>query len=140
WLQECRSAEEIAARLSKMLDQGLRDPIVLACRAFPPLASAAGLPKRINGVLAETLTASKDGDIGRRAGLAMPRATRRNDVLSVRELEVGELLVAGRTNREIASALFISESTAKVHVRHIYEKLGVHSRAEAAGLLANNGR
>jgi DNA-binding NarL/FixJ family response regulator len=35
-------------------------------------------------------------------------------------------------NREIASALFISQSTAKVHVRHVLEKLGVRTRAEAA--------
>jgi DNA-binding NarL/FixJ family response regulator len=62
----------------------------------------------------------------------MPRELRRNEVLSQREREVYELLVQGRTNKEIASALFISESTTKVHVRHIFEKLGVHSRAEAA--------
>ena len=48
------------------------------------------------------------------------------------EREVLELLVAGRSNPEIARTLFISESTAKVHVRHIFDKLGVNSRAEAA--------
>jgi DNA-binding NarL/FixJ family response regulator len=41
-------------------------------------------------------------------------------------------MTQGRSNKEIARTLFISESTAKVHVRHIYEKLGVHSRAELA--------
>jgi DNA-binding CsgD family transcriptional regulator len=34
-------------------------------------------------------------------------------------------------NQEIARALFISQSTAKVHVRHVLEKLGVRTRAEA---------
>jgi DNA-binding CsgD family transcriptional regulator len=62
----------------------------------------------------------------------MPRELRRRAGLSHREREVYELLVQGRTNREIARALFISESTTKVHVRHIFEKLGVHNRAEAA--------
>jgi LuxR family maltose regulon positive regulatory protein len=36
------------------------------------------------------------------------------------------------TNSEIATQLFIARSTAKVHVRHIFEKLGVHNRLQAA--------
>jgi DNA-binding CsgD family transcriptional regulator len=78
------------------------------------------------------LLASRDIDIGRRAGLVMPRELRQKEGLSPRERDVYELMVQGRTNREIAKALFISESTTKVHMRHIFEKLGVHSRAEAA--------
>ena len=42
------------------------------------------------------------------------------------------LLSDGRTNREIAECLFISEKTASVHVTHILDKLGVSSRVEAA--------
>jgi DNA-binding NarL/FixJ family response regulator len=56
-------------------------------------------------------------------------------VLSHREREVYELLAQGRSNRDIARTLFISESTTKVHVRHIFEKLGVRSRAEAASAM-----
>ena len=62
----------------------------------------------------------------------MPRVLRRREPLSPRERDVYELVVQGRSNKEIARTLFISESTAKVHVRHIFEKLGVHTRAEAA--------
>jgi DNA-binding NarL/FixJ family response regulator len=40
-------------------------------------------------------------------------------------------MIQGRTNREIGRSLFITESTTKVHVRHILEKLGVRSRVEA---------
>jgi DNA-binding NarL/FixJ family response regulator len=47
-----------------------------------------------------------------------------------------DLVSAGRTNREIGLALFISEKTASVHVTHILDKLGVSSRVEAA-LLAS---
>ena len=66
----------------------------------------------------------------------MPREVTRGGRLSTREREVSELLAQGCSNPEIAKALFISVPTTKVHVRHIFEKLGVHSRAEVATLLA----
>jgi DNA-binding NarL/FixJ family response regulator len=50
--------------------------------------------------------------------------------LSPREREVYELVVQRLTNREIARLLFIEESTVKVHVHHIYDKLGVRSRLD----------
>jgi len=51
--------------------------------------------------------------------------------LTVREMEVLREIAKGSSNREIASALFISENTVKNHVRHILEKLQLHSRMEA---------
>ena len=77
---------------------------------------------------------SRDIGLGRAVGLEMPRELRRKEGLTPRELEVYELLAQGRSNRSIAETLFISESTAKLHVRHIFEKLGVHSRAEAVSV------
>jgi DNA-binding NarL/FixJ family response regulator len=64
----------------------------------------------------------------------MPREAAKGGRLSNRENEVYELIAQGRSNKQIAHALFISESTTKVHVRHIFEKLGVRSRAEVAAL------
>jgi DNA-binding NarL/FixJ family response regulator len=52
--------------------------------------------------------------------------------LTDRELQVLDLLEQGRTNREIAAALFISEKTASVHVSNILRKLGVANRGQAA--------
>ncbi len=52
--------------------------------------------------------------------------------LSARELQVLQLVAAGKTNRSIASELFLSERTVHRHVSSIFDKLGVHSRAEAA--------
>jgi LuxR family maltose regulon positive regulatory protein len=52
--------------------------------------------------------------------------------LSDRELDVLELLAEGLTNREIASRLFLSLNTVKVHTRNIYGKLDAHSRTQAA--------
>jgi DNA-binding CsgD family transcriptional regulator/tetratricopeptide (TPR) repeat protein len=54
--------------------------------------------------------------------------------LTPREREVLALVSTGRTNRQIADELFISESTAGVHVSNILGKLGVATRTEAAGV------
>ena len=51
--------------------------------------------------------------------------------LTVREAEVLQLVAAGRTNREIGQALFLSEATVKSHLVHIFTKLGVGSRTAA---------
>ena len=54
--------------------------------------------------------------------------------LTPREREVLTLVAAGRTNRQIAQALFISPKTATVHVSNILGKLGAHTRVEAAAI------
>lgn len=59
--------------------------------------------------------------------------------LSPREAEVLVVLTQGRTNREIAERLFISERTVAVHVRRILAKMKVSGRVEAAGLAIRLG-
>jgi DNA-binding CsgD family transcriptional regulator len=61
------------------------------------------------------------------------------DGLSAREIEVLRLLAAGRSNAQIADALVISVRTVERHINHIYAKLGVHNRAEAASFATRNG-
>jgi len=58
------------------------------------------------------------------------------DRLSDREHEILQLLARGRQNKEIVNELGISPSTVATHIRRIYEKLQVHSRAEAVGKFA----
>ena len=53
------------------------------------------------------------------------------DPLSEQELRVLGLIVAGKTNKEIADELFISVGTAKWHVHNILQKLGVSNRSQA---------
>lgn len=76
------------------------------------------LPERPAGGSADTFTAS---------------------ALTARELEVLPLLAAGRTNAEIAKALFISSRTVGVHVSHILHKLGAARRIEAADVARRAG-
>jgi DNA-binding CsgD family transcriptional regulator len=64
-------------------------------------------------------------------GLAAP-SSQDGAGLTPRELEVLRLVAAGRSNGQIAEALFISRKTASVHVSNILGKLGVHTRTEAA--------
>jgi DNA-binding CsgD family transcriptional regulator len=59
--------------------------------------------------------------------------------LSPRESSVLVILTEGRTNREIAERLFISERTVAVHVRRILQKMGVKGRVEAAGVAIRLG-
>ena len=59
--------------------------------------------------------------------------------LSDREKEVLEMLVRGRSNKEIASALGISENTVKVHTTRVFEKLGVADRLEAVTAAIQRG-
>jgi DNA-binding CsgD family transcriptional regulator len=60
--------------------------------------------------------------------------------LSRREREVLALIVSGLTDKEIAEQLFISPRTVSTHVTHILNKLGVHSRMDAARVVSSNGR
>jgi DNA-binding NarL/FixJ family response regulator len=49
-------------------------------------------------------------------------------LITKRESAILHMVINGAHNKEIASALFISEGTVKVHLHNIYEKLGVNSR------------
>jgi two-component system, NarL family, response regulator LiaR len=61
------------------------------------------------------------------------------DALTPREKDVLRLLAAGKSNREIADALAISDQTVKSHVSHVLDKLGVGSRTQAALYAIQNG-
>jgi DNA-binding NarL/FixJ family response regulator len=61
-----------------------------------------------------------------------PSAVRAQNQLSERELGIARSIARGRTNAEIAAALFISLSTVKTHTTRIQDKLGVRNRVEIA--------
>ncbi|MGH3055828.1 MAG: helix-turn-helix transcriptional regulator, partial [Gaiellaceae bacterium] len=126
------------ARLQYVIDSRIWDPVVIAVRAAPAVGEFVAAEARWRGWLQRLLSTSSDTSIANRLGLRVPRAAKRSADLTPRESEVHDLLAQGLTNEEIARLLYISLSTTKVHVKHIYEKLGVRSRLEAARALRDD--
>lgn len=73
------------------------------------------------------------------AGVRPGKEASERDDLTPREREVLELLAEGLRRKEIASKLFISENTVKVHLRNIMEKLHVRNRVELGAYIAREG-
>jgi DNA-binding NarL/FixJ family response regulator len=111
------------------------DPILIGVRAVVDLGRHIATQRATANWLRRILTLSSDRTLARVIGLRVPRNAKPKQNLTPRESEVHELLAQGLTNEEIARLLFISLSTTKVHVKHIYDKLGVRSRLEAARAL-----
>jgi DNA-binding NarL/FixJ family response regulator len=73
------------------------------------------------------------------AGAAAPSAPPYPDGLTQREAEVLREIALGRSNREIAEELSISEGTVKTHINNIFSKTGVRDRAQAVVYAMRNG-
>ncbi len=107
------------------------DPVICALRASRDFAIQVADDETLRPALKRLLQRAGDGALARQVGLQVRNTAAPAAVLSPRELEVLGLMARGMRNKEIAAALFVAESTVKVHVRHILEKLGVHSRSAA---------
>lgn len=83
--------------------------------------------RAIHDAAAGGLVFTPGGDERLLAALRAPRVS-----LTTREEEVLGMVAEGASNREIATALFITEATVKTHVVHLLQKLGVDSRTAAA--------
>jgi LuxR family transcriptional regulator, maltose regulon positive regulatory protein len=118
---------------SSILSTGGFDTLVTASRACPALLAMIVKHENSRETLAALLSRSNDLQLGRRAGLKVTGGpVGPLSELTEREVEVAGLVAHGHTNRAIAERLFISESTVKVHVRHILRKLNANKRAEIA--------
>jgi DNA-binding CsgD family transcriptional regulator len=121
--------------LTEAVRLGVWDAAICALRSSAPLAEtlaqAPGWRERLERLYGE----SNDLGLARRAGFRTRSTRSPEELLTPREMEVLNLIARGMRTLEIAHALFISPSTTKVHVRHIHEKLGVRTRAEAVARL-----
>ena len=112
----------------------------LAQRALKAGAQAYILKARVRKDLLETIRMVHRGAKRVDPQIAEQIACRmEDDMLSEREIKVLSLIAAGKSNREVAAQLAISEETAKTHVRNILAKLGVNDRTHAVTLALQRG-
>lgn len=156
--------ERVGAEMLKAIEVGT--PIDIEFRVIRPdghvrrvhsraelIVDSEGKPLRLTGTVQDVteLHAAADAlhqtasDLGRRAAeLRTPsRAGRDADLtklLSPRQLEILALIADGLSNVEIASRLYLTESTVKWHVRKILRALGVSNRAQAVARYLSNPR
>ncbi len=123
--------ERAALALRAALETGNVDSFVTAYRGYPQLLAELLEHPDLREPLSAIVDAAHDWALAKTLRPTTPMSRPRAN-LSPREAEVLGLISQGLTNKEIAKTLYISESTAKVHVLHIFEKLGVHTRTEAA--------
>jgi DNA-binding NarL/FixJ family response regulator len=133
--QKPKSRFLLRAAWQKTVSSGALDLLVFAYRLHPAILRGLADEADFHDVLDGVLRRAGDSQLARNAGVSLgtqsgSRTT--ETLLTNREREVYSHLAEGKTNREIAEILFISELTAKVHVRNVLRKLGVRTRTQAA--------
>jgi len=132
--RERTGTQAVQKFLRILLETDAYDALVCAYRIEPDVLQTLHKLGLSADRIASLTRDSGDFELARQLGLNPREAAVRvsDEQLTPREQQVLRLVEEGLTNREIADRLFISPSTAKVHVRHILEKFGVRTRTEAA--------
>ena len=134
---EAATTEVLRRACGVSLATGNFDAFVTAYRACPALL---GLLTEVDDDARSfsTIVLTNDPALAASCGLGRrPERRQSGAELTRREREVLQLVSQGLSNRQIARTLWIAESTVKVHVRHVLEKLGAQSRTEAAAMAAD---
>ena len=135
-LVSMRHAAEIWQQLQAPYEAArVRELVALACRALGDEDSAL---VELDAARAAYAELGARPDLARIGSLARA-APRKASVLTERELEVLQLVAAGKTNKAIAAALVLSERTVDRHVSNILAKLRVSSRAAATASAYEHG-
>ncbi len=140
--ESATSAEDLVhLAYDATVSSGGFDALVFAQRVQPAVLAKLAADPSLHEQLAVVLTQANDEERARAHGISVQQLNSADTgSLTPREVEVYFLLGEGKSNREIARALVISEPTAKVHVQHILKKLGARSRTEVAVRAATTRR
>jgi DNA-binding NarL/FixJ family response regulator len=111
---------------------GAVDLLVAAYRSVPELLPALFHVAVGSGDVGELVRRVGDDDLALALGHPVSSVARPETLLTGRQRQVYGLLRQGMSNREIAQLLVITEGTAKLHVQHIFDRLGVRSRKAIA--------
>jgi DNA-binding NarL/FixJ family response regulator len=130
--RSCDVLERCERLIDHVFEAGSCDLAVTAYRANPEILSTLMSSGRIRD--RTVFLVRRAGDDARLQTLGMSSAALVNPVvaLSPREREVYDLLCEGLSNAEIGRQLFITPGTVKVHVHHVFDKLGIRSRTALA--------
>jgi DNA-binding CsgD family transcriptional regulator len=132
--------------LEELGPPGERPPIVFVCEKVRPGEIRSALAADVSGlVVAADLELTLGPCLGavESGQICVPRSQARQveaAALSTREKQILGLVVMGLMNGEIASRLFVAESTVKSHLSSAFSKLGVRSRYEAVELILDPER
>jgi LuxR family transcriptional regulator, maltose regulon positive regulatory protein len=126
----------LAAAVAEAEPEGIIRPFLDEGAPMAALLAALRKATREQRLLGSTTSAYVDTLLEFTGQTPSPLASRRHpevliEPLSARELDVLRLLSDGRSNAEIARALFVEQSTVKTHLIHLYRKLEVSSRTQA---------
>jgi len=137
-LESAAAAERVGARVAAARARTLAGRALIAAderdRAAAELESAAAELDACGAVRYREEAERELRRLGKRYSRRRAPGADREGLasLTAREREVAELVGQRKTNREIAADLFLSEKTVETHLRHIFGKLGVSSRASVA--------
>jgi DNA-binding NarL/FixJ family response regulator len=128
-------ADESGADVCASIRRASPDTRVLLISGSGRMSPAAARAAGASGFVSKDWEAKEVARAVHLVGLGQtlfaPTSQQPAPLLSEREREVLDLIAAGSTNREIASALYLSPHTVKEHTSALYRKLGARNRAEA---------
>jgi DNA-binding NarL/FixJ family response regulator len=143
---ENKVASAVADELPALREAQPEAPVVIVCAEVRPGELRGALAAGVNGVVLEEHLSATLGvciEAVRAGQVCVPRRHAPQiepATLSAREKQILGLVVMGYMNSEIASQLFVAESTVKSHLSSAFAKLGVRSRNEAVDLIVDPER